>query len=342
MPLRPQSLLPTPHRGLASRLPMTLGVYLPISHPGGLPAPNVVIDYARDAEDLGFDGLWVGDHLLWRTPMLDAATTLAAVAGATRRVSLGTNVYLLGLRHALLSARTLGTLAYLSGERLILGVGVGGEFEAEFEALGVPVKERGRRLDQALSDVRAWWGHESSSVVSARVAPAPAPTLPLWVGGRSDPALRRAVRVRADAWTAHFSTPDQVTEMRERLREIAREGDRRAPAVAVTLNVNVAEDGGQDARRFAEAHFGMPYERIGRHVIAGDLETCVRRIAAYRGVADHLVFFPASFDVPGQLHRLADLAQHLRADWPARECPGADPTGPALSSPTAAAYGDHA
>jgi len=79
-----------------------IGVYLPISHPGGLPAPGHVLDYAREAERLGFDALWVGDHLLWRTPLLEATTTLAAVAAVTSRIALGTNIFLLGLRPALL------------------------------------------------------------------------------------------------------------------------------------------------------------------------------------------------------------------------------------------------
>lgn len=295
---------------------MALGIYLPISHPGGLPAPGVVVEYAREAEALGFDGVWVGDHLLWRTPLLEATTTLAAVAGATTRIGLGTNVYLLALRPPVISAKVLGTLAYLAGDRLTLGVGVGGEFPAEFEAVGMPLSARGAGLDRALAEVRGWWGHAGWETTDAPlVTPAPGPDMPIWVGGRSEAALRRTVRVGAGAWSAHFVTPDQAGAMGRRLAELAWAAGALVPEVAVTLNINVGDDGGEDARTFSQAHFGLPAERIARHVVSGDLDACVERVAAYRGVADHLVFFPASFDVAGQLARLAELRERVAPLW---------------------------
>ena len=290
----------------------SFGVYLPVSHPRGLPSFSSVIDYAVTAEGLKFDGLWVGDHLLWRTPLLDATTTLAAVASVTQRIGLGTNVLLLALRPALVSAKTIGTLSYLAGDRFTLGVGVGGEFPEEFEAVGLPLADRGRALDQALADLRDfWWGATDDG--RTRVSPAPnASGLPLWVGGRSDAALRRTVRQRAAAWSAHFVTPSQLAEKKATLCALADEAGVERPGVAVTLNINVADDGGAEAREFAEAHFGLPYERIGRHVIVGDLAHCCERVAAYLEHADHVVLFPASFDMLGQLHRLAEMVESLR------------------------------
>jgi alkanesulfonate monooxygenase SsuD/methylene tetrahydromethanopterin reductase-like flavin-dependent oxidoreductase (luciferase family) len=311
---------------------MSIGVYLPISHPRGLPAPSTVLGYAREAEALGLDALWVGDHLLWRTPLLEATTTLAAVAAVTSRIRMGTNVYLLGLRPSLISAKVLGTLAYLAGDRLILGVGVGGEFEEEFQALGVPLEGRGARLDLALEAVHAWWGFgEDGDGPGTLVAPAPDPSLPLWIGGRSDAALRRTIRLRAQAWTAHFVSPEQITPMAARLEELALAADVTVPEVAVTLNINVGEDGAE-AREFAEAHFGLPFERIGRHVISGDLDACLERVIAYRNVADHLVLFPASFDVAGQLARIAELCERIRPAW---EVPARRPATSRVGSPSA-------
>jgi alkanesulfonate monooxygenase SsuD/methylene tetrahydromethanopterin reductase-like flavin-dependent oxidoreductase (luciferase family) len=291
---------------------MTFGVYLPVSHPRGLPSVASVIDYAVTAEALKFDGLWVGDHLLWRTPLLDATTTLAAVSSVTHEIGLGTNVLLLALRPALVSAKAIGTLSYMAGGRFTLGVGVGGEFPEEFEAVGLPLSERGRALDQALADLRRfWWGANGGG--QTRVSPAPdVNELPLWVGGRSDAALRRAVREQASVWSAHFVTPSQLAEMKTRLGAFADQAGVERPGVAVTLNINVAEDGGTEAREFAEAHFGLPYERIGRHVIVGDQAYCRERVEAYLEHADHVVFFPASFDMPGQLHRLSAMIGSLR------------------------------
>jgi alkanesulfonate monooxygenase SsuD/methylene tetrahydromethanopterin reductase-like flavin-dependent oxidoreductase (luciferase family) len=290
---------------------MTFGVYLPVSHPHGLPKPAAVIDYARSAEALGFDGLWVGDHLLWRTPLLDALTTLAAVSSVTSTIGLGTNVFLLALRPALVSAKAIGTLSYFADGRLTLGVGVGGEFPEEFAAIGVPMAERGRRVDHALAELREWWG--GGDAVPTLVNPAPLRgELPIWIGGRSDAALRRTVRQRAVAWSAHFVSLEQLSRMATQLGEFAAEAGVERPAVAVTLNINIADDGGQDARAFAEAHFGLPFERIGRHVITGGADVCRTRVQAYLEHADHVVFFPASFDVPGQLQRLAHLVESLR------------------------------
>jgi alkanesulfonate monooxygenase SsuD/methylene tetrahydromethanopterin reductase-like flavin-dependent oxidoreductase (luciferase family) len=284
-----------------------VGVYLPISHPHGLPAAADVLDYAREAELLGFDALWVGDHLLWRTPLLEATTTLAAAAAVTERIALGTNVLLLGLRPSLLAAKTLGTLAYLAQDRLVLGIGVGGEFPEEFQALDIPLAGRGARLDRTLDEVRRWWGHLPGA--ARTVAPAPSPDVPLWIGGRSDVALARTVRTGAQAWTGHFVDPEQAAGLAARLRELAAAAGAPAPQVAITINISVGAE--EDARAFAEAHFGLPFDRIGRHVVRGDLDACAERLLAYRDVADHLVLFPAAFDVRGQLEPLAALRERL-------------------------------
>jgi alkanesulfonate monooxygenase SsuD/methylene tetrahydromethanopterin reductase-like flavin-dependent oxidoreductase (luciferase family) len=297
---------------------VTFGVYLPVSHPRGLPKPASVIEYARSAETLGFDGLWVGDHLLWRTPLLDALTTIAAVSSVTSTIRLGTNVFLLALRPSLVSAKAIGTLSYLADGRFTLGVGVGGEFPEEFAAIGVPMAERGRQLDHALHELHDWWWGDGDSV-STHVRPAPPEgKLPVWIGGRSDAALRRTVRQRASAWSSHFVSPEQLGSMAARLTEFAADAGVERPAVAVTLNINISDDGGTEARAFAEAHFGLPFERIGRHVITGGVDHCRTRVAAYLEHADHVVFFPASFDGHGQLRRLSPLVESLRGVRSAR------------------------
>ena len=112
---------------------------------------------AQRAESLGFDSLWVGDHIAFHVPIPDSLAMLAFAAGVTERITLGTSVYLLPLRHPTLIAKTTATVDLLSGGRLVLGVGVGGEFPPEFEAVGVPVAERGARADEAIGVVRRLW-----------------------------------------------------------------------------------------------------------------------------------------------------------------------------------------
>src|SRR5437763_2022188 len=117
--------------------------------------PPRVIESARRAEAAGFDGVYVGDHLLHPRPLLESVVTLAAVAASTQRVALGPCVMLLALRHPVVLAKQLGTLAAFAPGRVCVGVGVGGEYPAEFAAADVPLAQRGSRLEAGLRQVRA-------------------------------------------------------------------------------------------------------------------------------------------------------------------------------------------
>jgi alkanesulfonate monooxygenase SsuD/methylene tetrahydromethanopterin reductase-like flavin-dependent oxidoreductase (luciferase family) len=169
---------------------MHLGVNVPNYGPGT--DPGVLREWGRIVEGLGFDLLMMSDHLVvtpdvavrYPEPFFEPFTTLSWLAGITTRVRLGTTVIVLPYRHPLLVARMARNLHELSDGRLVLGVGVGGARQ-EFEALGVPFAERGRLTDDYLTTLCAAWGAESP--------------VPLWVGGNSDAAIRRAIRFEA-AW----------------------------------------------------------------------------------------------------------------------------------------------
>src|SRR5688572_21897476 len=121
--------------------PVRFGVEVP--HRADLLGP-----LATGAEALGFDSVWIGDHVAFHNPTLDSLTALAYVAALTRRVRIGPCVYLLALRHPTIAAKMVASLDVLSGGRVVFGVGVGGEFAKEFEASGVPPRERGARVDE--------------------------------------------------------------------------------------------------------------------------------------------------------------------------------------------------
>src|SRR6266508_3261847 len=110
-----------------------------------------LIGAAELAEGLGFDSVWVGDHLLWYVPSPDPAVILGALAARTERMRLGTAVYLAALRNPVAVAKMGATLDHLSGGRFVLGVGLGGENPAEFAAAGVPLRQRSGRLDETLA-----------------------------------------------------------------------------------------------------------------------------------------------------------------------------------------------
>jgi hypothetical protein len=169
---------------------MHLGVNVPNYGPGT--DPGVLREWGRIVEGLGFDLLMVSDHVVvtpdvavrYPEPFFEPFTTLSWLAGITTRVRLGTTVIVLPYRHPLLVARMARNLHELSGGRLVLGVGVGGARQ-EFEALGVPFAKRGQLTDQYLAALREAWGPESP--------------IPIWVGGNSEAAIRRAARFNA-AW----------------------------------------------------------------------------------------------------------------------------------------------
>jgi len=209
---------------------MQFGIHLP--HAGEQASPALIQRFAIHAEELGLDDLWVSEHIIVprdkfpRSPLFyDPVLTLTWVAAVTRRVRLGTSVLVLPMRHPLPLAKELATLQNLSDGRLILGAGVGW-LEAEFAALGVPFAERGRRLDEGLAMMRAVWTQDPVTFQSRTIAaviegmtmtPMPVSPIPLWLGGNSDAALRRTIRV-ADGWHGSGHTPATAAPIVQRLR----------------------------------------------------------------------------------------------------------------------------
>ncbi len=119
--------------------------------------PEQQFALARRCEALGLDSLWTGDHVSFHNPIYESLTLLASYASITSRIKLGSGVYLLALRRPTVVAKITSTLDALCGGRLIFGVGVGGENPKEFEACGVPHKERGARVTEGIDVVRALW-----------------------------------------------------------------------------------------------------------------------------------------------------------------------------------------
>lgn len=206
---------------------MRLGVNVPNFGPGT--DPDVLRRWALTVEGLGFDLLMLSDHIAvtpdvaeqYPAPFYEPLTTLAWLAGQTRHIRLGTTVLIVPYRHPLLTARMAANLNDLSGGRLVLGVGVGWARQ-EFDALGVPFRDRGRLTDLHLLAIRAAWADGEDY----RGGP-----VPVWIGGNSDAALRRAVRL-GDAWHPLRFTPGWLTGALDRMKVIAAEL-RRPPTALV-------------------------------------------------------------------------------------------------------------
>jgi alkanesulfonate monooxygenase SsuD/methylene tetrahydromethanopterin reductase-like flavin-dependent oxidoreductase (luciferase family) len=290
------------------------GVMLPSFDPFRTGAPPLLAG-AELAEELRFDSGWVGDHLSFHPPVLDALAALAAVAARTERLVLGTGVLLLPMRHAVWTAKQLATVAALAPDRLLFGVGVGGENPAEFEAAGVPVAERGRRLDEGLEIVTALLRGEAVDhpgpllpTRSPALEPAPAVPPPLVVGGRSEAGLRRAARA-ADGWLGVWMSARRVQEARRRLDALAVEYGRPPVGLLLMVFVHVTDDveaGLAEAAAFIRGQYGLPFERLERWVLVGDEADVAAGLSELRAAGvEGFVLMAAAADPLGQYRRLA-------------------------------------
>lgn len=222
---------------------MRLGIHLP--HVGRKAGPDSIRQAAMQAEALGFADVWVSEHIIVPkgapyppSPIFyEPVLTLTWAAAATKRIGLGTSVLVLPMRHPVPLAKELATLQNLSQGRLILGAGVGW-MKPEFAALGMPFGERGRRMDEGIALMRALWSQDPVSFATEfiqadidemRMLPQPSPPIPIWIGGISEAAFRRAVRL-GDGWHGTRLTPEEAAPVVERLR-----GERPESSFAISL-----------------------------------------------------------------------------------------------------------
>jgi len=183
---------------------------------------------------LGYDSIWVGDHLSFAIPILDPIIQLAQAAVFSQRLMIGTAVYLLPLRHPGPVAKQVTTLDHLSGGRLIFGVGVAGEFKTDFAVAGVAVNERGARLSEGIEVLRKLWSgektaHDGRFYPFEELAMSPPPLQaggpPIWCGGRSDAALKRAGQ-QADGYISYVVTPAMFASALSKIEAAAEAANR--------------------------------------------------------------------------------------------------------------------
>jgi probable F420-dependent oxidoreductase len=300
-----------------------IGVLLPNFDAVGSGKPLPIVAAARLAEELGFDAAWVGDHLACPAPGLDAPSCLSAAAAVTDRISLGISVMLLGLRQPAWSAKILATIDHLSGGRLVLGVGVGGEFPVEFEAAGVPVRQRGARLDDALHVIRdlltgrpVEYEGRTLTVSAPSLQPAMAAPPPIYVGGRGEAALNRAAR-HGDMWLPMWLTPERVAERAQTLAELAEREGRPTPGIALLIGVHIDDDRAR-ARAEAELHirgqYRMGLEKIEHWTLLDSVDGAVEQLEAYTdaGVQEFL-FMALGREPLRQYERLAEVRRRFAA-----------------------------
>jgi probable F420-dependent oxidoreductase len=302
---------PTRRRNMRTR---KFGVSLPLG--GGVPAA------AQEAERLGFDYVTCGEHIAFHEPSANAFVTLAAAAGATRDIGLFSAVTLVPLYPAGLLAKLVAAMDNVTGGRFTLGIGVGGENPVEFDAAGVAPRERGARTDEALELLGLLLGADEvtfngrfTSVQGLTIAPRPsAGRVPIWVAGRSEAAIGRAVRF-GDGWMPYLFTPERLRAGVERLEEGAAEVGR-APGelrVGVHLFTTVMDDG-RAARKEAVDVVSRTYNQdfgplADKYLLHGSPARCRERLAEYRDAgADTFLFRLAAADdqLSAMMRRVAE------------------------------------
>jgi probable F420-dependent oxidoreductase len=229
--------------------------------------PEQILEVARFAEEVGFEGVMLGDHGVFplevkatypysadgKPPMAadawypDCWATIGAISAVTRRIRFAVAVYVLPLRNVFEVARATGTLAILSNNRFILGVGIGW-MKDEFDIYGVDFHTRGKRFDEQLDVLRKLWGggmveHHGALIdfPPLQISPAPQRTVPIFTGGASPVALKRAA-AKADGWIGAGNTPEEVPGLLAEFRRLRREAGREQQPFETVIGLSTPPD----------------------------------------------------------------------------------------------------
>ena len=200
-------------------------------------SPDSVLEFIDLCESWDIDSVWVSDRIAAPKPTLDPIVFMAYLASRMRNMKFGTSALVLPTRHPVVLAKQLATLDFLCKGRLLLVVGLGGDDSRDFEAVGVRKEERGKRGDEAIVLMKKLWSEEkvnfdgqfySAHDLTLLPRPYQKGGPPVWVGGRSNAALRRAGRL-ADGWLVSSVTPEEVAAGIEGIRTHAAEAGREVP-----------------------------------------------------------------------------------------------------------------
>jgi probable F420-dependent oxidoreductase len=294
------------------------------------PGIDELRELVKLVDDCGFDSIWAGDHISFPIPILDPLLLAAQAAMVSRRLVFGTAVYLLPLRHPVSVAKQVATLDHLTEGRFIFGVGVGGEFPKEYEACGVPLRERGARLSEAIPLLRQLWTGEPVTHTGRYYGPFSEVPLqpparqkggpPIWCGGRSDAALVRAGRI-ADGWIAYVVTPEMYSDSLAKIAAAAAGRDLKAFGTGhhLFLRLDDSYDRALDAATETLSHrYAMDFRRAAaRYAALGPPEQVAETLRAFHaaGVRHFTIDFVGPYeDRPQQIELFARRVMPLLAD----------------------------
>ncbi len=307
---------------------VSFGVLLPTREAvmAGRTEPSSIFELADRAEAFGFHSVWVGDSLTAR-PRIEALTTLAAVGARTRRVRLGTAIFLAALRHPVLLAYQLASLDWLSHGRVDLGVGYGRPNEPsqehEFEIFGLRAAARMKMTEELVQVMRRLWREDDVSHAGVftrfehvTLAPKPAQSggIPIWLASNNvEPGLRRVARM-GDGWLNNITSPDTYRECWEKIRTYADEAGRSPDVICPGLYFTLAAGGKaavSEGKIFIAQYYNRPFEAVSKAMlcVCGSWDHVLDHIEAYRAAGARTVIL--RFATSDQMSHLEACAESL-------------------------------
>jgi len=275
-----------------------------------LPDPAALIERGVWLEDLGFESVWVWDHILLGVephfPIIESLSLLTALAVKTSTIKLGTGVLILPLRNPVILAKQLSSMDVISGGRLLLGL-ASGWYKREFDAVGIDFHQRGRIMDQNLDILESLWTQDQTTAEypphhlrSAVMFPKPQqhPRPPILIGGYADRVLKRAA-IRSDGWLTYCYTAESYAQDKARIIQLAENAGRDPGALSFTNQLPIVIGPREKVERpmmewlDTEWDFASWSKSTADSAIIGTLEECAEQLQAHldKGL-DRLVFMP--------------------------------------------------
>jgi probable F420-dependent oxidoreductase len=279
-----------------------------------MPDPKALIEYGEKVEALGYDSLWVWDHILLGVdpnfPIMDSLTTLTTIAARTKRIKLGTGILVLPLRNPVALAKQLATMDQFSNGRLIMGM-ASGWYKREFDALGIPFEKRGKLMDENLDILNRLWTEEkvdgkymAHNISAAVMYPKPVqkPRMPLLIGGYVDRVLQRA-GVTGDGWLTYFYEPKNFTKSWNKVRAAAKEAgkdpDKLLNAAQLPIMVGASKEAVQvEMLDWLNKEWDFPANSdcSRESAIMGSVDECVAQLKEHLAVGvQKIIFVPYKY-----------------------------------------------
>jgi probable F420-dependent oxidoreductase len=287
-----------------------------------MPDMKALVEYGIRMEQLGFDSLWVWDHILLGVdpnfPIIESLTLLTAIAARTSRIKLGTGILVLPMRNPVILAKQLACMDLLSDGRLLMGM-ASGWYRREFNAIGVPFEQRGKIMDENLEILRRFWTEHTVSgkfphhdIPAGVMYPKPVQKpIPILIGGYVDRVLKRAATV-GDGWLTYFYKPESFVKSWGKICNFAKEAGKDPSTLlnASQLPICIGK-----SRAAVEAQmmdwltkewdFASWSESTKDSAIMGTVDECVEQLKAHIAVGTQkIIFVPYRYET-GQIETIA-------------------------------------